>query len=256
MIDFYPGATFVEIPESNYAVGRFSKQLGMKVTPIIIVVHIAQGTEAGTDSHFRNPESQVSSHLLICKDGRKKQYVRLNDTAYTNGVDPNDGYASYKSDMSNKYINKLWNLGTNGVNFNPFSLTIECEGKSGEFVPSAQYESLLDAIQTLAHMAGFINPNESIVFDPKRIVGHYMINAVDKPFCPGTRLDIHNIRNIVTNRILKGNVPMDAVLVKRVEDVLHRLWKLSNELVDIHHEQEAIELQKEVVEIKKILGLQ
>lgn len=47
-----------------------------------IVIHIEQGSEAGTDSWFRNPSSQVSAHFSVGKDGAVHQHVDTKDKAW------------------------------------------------------------------------------------------------------------------------------------------------------------------------------
>lgn len=44
------------------------------------------GFLAGTDGWFNNPQSQVSTHYGIGLNGAVHQYVRLEDTAWGNGV--------------------------------------------------------------------------------------------------------------------------------------------------------------------------
>ena len=39
------------------------------IAPRILIVHIMQGTLAGTDSWFRNPNAQVSAHFGVGKTG-------------------------------------------------------------------------------------------------------------------------------------------------------------------------------------------
>ena len=38
-------------------------------TPKFMIIHIMQGTLAGSDSWFRNPAAQVSAHFGVGKDG-------------------------------------------------------------------------------------------------------------------------------------------------------------------------------------------
>lgn len=47
-----------------------------------VVVHIQQGTEAGTEAWQRNPSAQVSSHFLSPKVGRGRQMVDTYDKAW------------------------------------------------------------------------------------------------------------------------------------------------------------------------------
>lgn len=56
---------------------------GAMATVLGVVVHIQQGTEAGTEAWQLNPASQVSSHFLSPKVGRGKQMVDTADKAWT-----------------------------------------------------------------------------------------------------------------------------------------------------------------------------
>jgi hypothetical protein len=50
--------------------------------PKLMVVHIMEGTLAGTDSWFHNPASDVSAHFGVGKDGTIYQWVDTNDQAW------------------------------------------------------------------------------------------------------------------------------------------------------------------------------
>lgn len=72
----YPDAKWVPADGNNFASGR-AEALDK------IVVHVTQGSYAGSISWFQNPESQVSSHYVVrSNDGEVTQMVRDADTAY------------------------------------------------------------------------------------------------------------------------------------------------------------------------------
>src|SRR5258708_16852944 len=50
--------------------------------PRLHIVHIMQGTLAGTDAWFRDPISTVSAHFGVGKDGTVIQWVNTEDTAW------------------------------------------------------------------------------------------------------------------------------------------------------------------------------
>ncbi|PJE94437.1 N-acetylmuramoyl-L-alanine amidase [Streptomyces carminius] len=72
----YPPARWAAAHPDNYAAGRSA--------PIThVVVHVTQGTYAGTISWFRNPEAEVSAHYVVrSSDGEVTQTVRDRDTAW------------------------------------------------------------------------------------------------------------------------------------------------------------------------------
>ncbi|MFE2748840.1 peptidoglycan-binding protein [Streptomyces scopuliridis] len=72
----YPDAAWVPANSANYAAGRSASISS-------VVVHVTQGSYAGTISWFQNPSSRVSSHYVVrSSDGAVTQMVRDSDTAY------------------------------------------------------------------------------------------------------------------------------------------------------------------------------
>ncbi|GAA2090952.1 hypothetical protein GCM10009801_56310 [Streptomyces albiaxialis] len=72
----YPDAKWVPADGNNFASGR-AESLNK------IVVHVTQGSYAGSISWFQNPEAQVSAHYVVrSSDGEVTQMVRDADTAY------------------------------------------------------------------------------------------------------------------------------------------------------------------------------
>ncbi|MFG1628869.1 N-acetylmuramoyl-L-alanine amidase [Kribbella sp. NPDC049227] len=80
----YPGAIWNAASTSNYRVGR-------NAAISTIVIHVTQGSYAGTISWFKNPSAQVSSHYVIrSSDGQVTQMVAEKDTAWHVGSE--NGY--------------------------------------------------------------------------------------------------------------------------------------------------------------------
>ena len=72
----YPDAKWVPADGNNFASGRAE-------TLNKIVIHVTQGSYAGSISWFQNPEAQVSAHYVVrSSDGEVTQMVRDADTAY------------------------------------------------------------------------------------------------------------------------------------------------------------------------------
>ncbi|RFU84573.1 amidase [Streptomyces triticagri] len=72
----YPPALWVPASTSNYASGR-------SATISQVVIHVTQGSYAGTISWFQNPEAETSSHYVVrSSDGEVTQMVRDADTAW------------------------------------------------------------------------------------------------------------------------------------------------------------------------------
>lgn len=70
---FFPGAT-------NKAINVNHARGGNK--PRLFIVHIMEGTLAGTDSWFRNPAAQVSAHFGAGRQGELYQWVDTGDQAW------------------------------------------------------------------------------------------------------------------------------------------------------------------------------
>ncbi|NVI33412.1 N-acetylmuramoyl-L-alanine amidase, partial [Streptomyces sp. CAI-17] len=72
----YPSARWVPAAAGNFASGR-SAAISQ------VVVHVTQGSYAGSISWFQNPTAQVSAHYVIrSSDGEVTQMVKDADTAY------------------------------------------------------------------------------------------------------------------------------------------------------------------------------
>lgn len=72
----YPPAAWVPADSSNYTSGRTAAISA-------VVVHVTQGSYAGTISWFQNPEADVSAHYVIrSEDGDVTQMVRDADTGW------------------------------------------------------------------------------------------------------------------------------------------------------------------------------
>ncbi|MFF8694734.1 N-acetylmuramoyl-L-alanine amidase [Streptomyces sp. NPDC015144] len=72
----YPSALWVAANANNFAAGRSAKIDK-------VVVHVTQGSYAGSISWFQNPAAEVSAHYVVrSSDGQITQMVRDGDTAY------------------------------------------------------------------------------------------------------------------------------------------------------------------------------
>lgn len=81
-----------------------------------VVVHIMQGTLAGTDSWFRNKKAEASSHFGTGKTGSLYQWVSTSDKAWAQGSG------------------------------NPSWISIENEGRSGEKLTDAQLDRCAEVL--------------------------------------------------------------------------------------------------------------
>lgn len=139
----------------NYRQGRSGRK------PITIVDHITAGRYPGCLSWMQNPAAQASAHYLITKAGQIFQLVKDVDTAWHAGA-----------------VNKPnWPL-YDGTNPNRYTIGIEHEGMPGDALTEEQYQATLWLHRQLIESWG-------ILVDQDHIIGHYRIDSVDRPNCPG-----------------------------------------------------------------------
>jgi len=146
-----------QVPSPNHSAAS------RRLPTIAIVNHIMQGTLLGTDAWFANPDSEVSSHFGVGKNGETHQYVDLIYPAWANG-------GVFKPD---------WPLLIKNSNPNYYTVSIEHEGYSSEVMPEAQYQATLKLHKWLIDFF-------DIPIDRDHIIGHYRIDSVNKANCPGS----------------------------------------------------------------------
>lgn len=146
------------------------------IVPIVIVDHISAGTMNSLDSWFRSAGNITSSaHFGVAKDGRIHQYVKIQRMAWANGIGAADIAASGTPIVHDHP----------GVNPNLYSVSIEHEGTDGDLTP----EQLAASVwlhrfiqQQILEIWGVSFP-----LDRYHVIGHFMVNPVGKPFCPGAK---------------------------------------------------------------------
>jgi len=169
---------------------------------IAIVDHTTSGTAESALSWFQNPASKVSAHYLITRSGRIIQLVK-------------EGSAAYHAGIANK---PNWSL-YDGTNCNRYTLGIEHEGYDGSLTEE-QYQATLFLHKELT-------TKYSIPIDSEHIIGHYRIDSVDRPDCPGPwfpweRLfnGLRGVENVAEEVKPKKIHPNDVYLSVRVLDHL------------------------------------
>lgn len=122
----------------------------------MVVVHIQQGTNAGSIAWCKNPASQVSAHFFNPKTGPMVQLVDTNDMAWAE------------------------------VNYNPVAISIENEGYSGDSLTANQIANCAAVLAKCNTAYGV--PLVSID-DPSQagVIGHGLLGAGggNHPDCPG-----------------------------------------------------------------------
>jgi N-acetyl-anhydromuramyl-L-alanine amidase AmpD len=138
-------------------------------SPLAICDHIMQGAMESTNGWFKNLRSDVSSHFGVAADGRIWQWVKVEDTAWANGVFQNP-------DTS---VDWIANCVRNNINPNNVTISIEHEGYTGKTLPESQYQATL-------WLHRYLCKNYNIPVDRKHLIGHNQIDKVSRASCPGT----------------------------------------------------------------------
>ena len=165
-----PFATKRPITSNNYDVGRS----GQKVKAV--VMHIAAGSLAGIFHTFNDPNRLASAHFAIGKDGTIEQYVSIDDTAYAVGMRYKDGnWYNPRSVLSKP----TWMGLQPPLNPNLYTISVEHEGQ-----PEDQWtQPMYDSNNRLLHWIAMQIDLTYVVH--QTLIGHYEIDPVDRPNCPG-----------------------------------------------------------------------
>ena len=164
----------------------------------MIVCHITDGGYEGSISWLCNPKAEASAHFVVAKDGRITQLVDIKDTAWGNGT-------SVKSDSKVFYgKSTLEVVRDRKTNANYYTISIEHEGMWNEShgkLTDAQLAATIGLIKFIRSEVKRLY-KEEIPADREHIVGHYQINPITKPNCPGSAFQFDAII-----AALKGTAP-------------------------------------------------
>ncbi|MGW5264891.1 N-acetylmuramoyl-L-alanine amidase [Microbispora sp. NPDC004025] len=164
----YPGATWVAASSANYTASNRPASDSIDR----IVIHVTQGSYAGTISWFQNPAAQVSAHYVVrSSDGAVTQMVREKDRA--------------------------WHAGNS--DYNHHSVGVEHEGyvDDASWFTDAMYRSSAALVRSIATRYG-------IPMDRSHIVGHNQVPGSDHTD-PGPHWDWNKYMQYVTGGGGTGN---------------------------------------------------
>lgn len=154
-------------PSPNFSVGR-RKYDGQIESIFAIMDHQTAGKFPGCLSWLCNPQAQASAHYLVTRAGEIYQLVKDEDTAWHGGI----------------VNNPNWNL-YNSIGYNPNRWTI---GIEHECYPDVGGDGNLTEIQYQASLwlhDYLIKKHNAITIDNEHIVGHFRVDSVNRPNCPG-----------------------------------------------------------------------
>ena len=141
----------------NFTLGRS----GFKI--LGICNHITTDTASSALGWFQSKQAKVSCHYLVCEDGSIIQLVDESNQAWCQGI-------------VNKPTAKIY-FDNNCVNPNKYLIGIEHEGIDGTLT-DVQYKATLEL-----HL--YLIQKYNIELDREHILGHYQLDSVDRPYCPG-----------------------------------------------------------------------
>lgn len=144
--------------------------------PIAIVDHISGGTMSSMDAWFTSKGNlQSSAHFGISKSGVIHQYLPIERMAWANGLAV-DNMSKAKSALIREQA---------PVNPNKYTVSIEHEGTDGNLT-EAQFAA---SVWLHKHIASEVKRiyGKELLLDSKHVIGHFQIDPVRKPFCPGPK---------------------------------------------------------------------
>ncbi|MFJ2029415.1 N-acetylmuramoyl-L-alanine amidase [Streptosporangium sp. NPDC087985] len=166
------------MPDADWKPISINHTVGGQVEVRGVVIHIMAGTLAGTDSWFRNPAAQASSHFGTGKQGALVQWVDTKDRSWTQALG-----------------NRSW-------------ISIENEGKGGDELTDAQ----LDAnARVLAWAHTEHGVPLQLADDPTGYgLGHHSMGGIpwgNHPHCPGPRIIIQKSEILRRARAIVNGSP-------------------------------------------------
>lgn len=170
--------------------------------PIAIVNHISGGTMSSMDSWFQSSGNLVSSaHFGVSKQGVIHQYVDITKMAWCNGITvesiPKAKAAIVKEQAP--------------TNPNKYTISIEHEGMDGSLT-EAQFAATVWLHKYISDEVKRLY-GKAIILDEKHVIGHFQIDPVRKPFCPGPKFPWSRLYT--------------EIKTKKVENVMNKEVKVS-----------------------------
>jgi N-acetyl-anhydromuramyl-L-alanine amidase AmpD len=170
-------------------------------TPDMIVCHTTEGSYAGAVSWLSDPQSQVSAHFVVARDGRITQLVEIEDTAWANGT-------------NNTQSSNLWNgfstlpaVRERNVNANLYTISIEHEGKYAETSGALTPVQLEATIQLVAYIREEVYRiyGSTLPLTRQNIVAHGEITPKTRPNCPGGLFPFQRIIDALEEQLAEQN---------------------------------------------------
>lgn len=180
--------------ETYISPNRWSSRRGYKI--VAAGVHITGGEMPGLHSWIMNPNAQASYNCVVKRDGKRISYVPEEYPAFGHG----------------KINRGTWPLLAqySGVNPNWYTLSVSRVGTDPNFWTPEQMESIIEILQYWSNKYGF-------PLKRPYVFGHFEIDSVDRPNCPGRRFFDALIEELDKGKGGKRS-PMNFVLINTDDD--------------------------------------
>lgn len=154
--------------------------------PEIIVIHISTGSISSMSYWFADEKSNASSHYAVGLDGSYVQYVEESKASWSCGRVNNPSFSLYKPD----------------VNPNLYTINIENEGQDLSKSPDVQFKALAVLIKDIA-------TRNNIPIDRDHIIGHYQVDAANRPHCPSPD---HSIMEKIIKEVYNIDIQKEEII--------------------------------------------
>lgn len=257
--------------KKDYSPNQMSRR-GWK--PDMIVSHITSGNFSGAVSWLKNKQSQASSHFVISRKGEIVQLVDIEKASWCNGTAVSSGAKTYYGKAN------LEQVKSRKTNANYYTVTIEHEGFGGQPFTDIQ-------IQASIWLQNYIRQEVKRIYgitipiDRNHIVGHYQINPITKPNCPGNLFPFDRVikglnggsisikygdRTLsigmqgedvkeLQNKFIKlgYDLKIDGTIGKNTEDVIYEIQKIAGIKSDGYCGQDTFKAIEKLLEVKEMI---
>lgn len=146
--------------------------------PDMICCHQTSGSIQSCINWFANPESKVSAHFAVAKDGTVYQFVPIEKMAWCNGTKTDSTASNYYGKSPNSLIR------ARKTNANFYTVSIEFENQDTGVLTEAQYDAGLQLMMQIRSEVRRIY-GTSIPIDRLHVIPHADCSPVNKATCPG-----------------------------------------------------------------------
>lgn len=160
--------------------------------PIAIVDHISGGTMSSMDSWFQSEGNTVSSaHFGVSKTGEIHQYVDITKMAWANGITVDSISKATASIVKEQ----------SPTNPNKYTVSIEHEGTDGALT-EAQFTATVWLHKYISDEVKRLY-GKPLVLDSKHVIGHFQVDPIRKPYCPGVKFPWERLYAALKNEEVK-----------------------------------------------------